>query len=386
MLIIIISSGSSDEQIHRSFLQIVQSQVVGQRTESADTRRIEIAQFLHLAVVAYHQTQHSTGYESSTKQSGNTGSIEKTLEDLAAESGNDHEYYNIPDDDELAGALEADVESAVAGTTSTPRRVQFESSSALPKTAPGYMSPKSSPVKDKRIAGDATAKKKKLVPVSPTSTKARLDDSDQKIEPWGEGGAYDDGNSKGSKTASTSKLSSKSPKSPSPIKTTSAKTSPAKASPTARQKPSSPPFGKPNLGHSQSDSFDQNDEAGADAVPSEEEIYISIQTDRESEFMNVIMSTLTDIAEDIQEGIYEELQNHLRVRLNDAVLTAGEIESPDQFDDIIVKFLQSQEFIDEMVSLRDNTIEYVQSQLEDGHADEDADGTVAGEGADFASL
>jgi hypothetical protein len=357
---------------------------VGQRTESADTRRIEIAQFLHLAVVAYHQTQHSTGYEISPKQSGNTGSVDKTLEDLAAESGNNHEYYNMPDDDELAGALEADVESAVLGNASTPRRVQFESSSAPPKTTPGYMSPKSSPVNDKRISGDTTAKKKKLMPVSPSSTKARLDDSDQKIEPWGEGGAYDDGNTKVSKMASASKHPSKSQTSPSPMKALPAKTSPAKASPTARQQPSSPPFGKPNLSQVLSGSFDKTDEEGADAVPSEEEIYISIQTDRESEFMNVIMSTLADIAEDIQEGIYEELQNHLRVRLNDAVLTAGDIESPDQFDDIVVKFLQSQEFIDEMVSLRDNTIEYVQSQLDESNPE--VDGTAEGEGAGIASL
>ena len=352
--------------MHRGFVQIVSSQIVGQRTETADTRRIEISQFLHLAVVAYHQTQHSGGYEDSPKLNGQSGgTVDKTLEDLAAETGNDHEYYNMPDDNELAGALEEeDVESSVV-PTSSPRRVQFENSSSPPKSTPRYMSPKSS-VKDKSVIGESTtAKKKKLVPVPQSTTKARLDDSDQNHEAWGESGAYDDGSTETPMKLAVPKFASKSPSSPSPKKSSSSPVSLPRSSP-VKHLPMTPPAGKPQQGKID-DEGEVANEAGAvgtDLASSEEEIYISIQTDRESEFMTVIMSSLGDIAEDIQEGIYEELQNHLRVRLNDAVYAAGDIDSPDQFDDIVVKFLQSQEFIDEMVSLRDSTIEYVQSQLE----------------------
>jgi hypothetical protein len=49
--------GASNESMCRDFLAIITPQLVGQRTESGDTRRIDITQFLHLAVVGYHTTR-----------------------------------------------------------------------------------------------------------------------------------------------------------------------------------------------------------------------------------------------------------------------------------------------------------------------------------------
>jgi len=47
--------GATNEGLLKNFLTIVSGQVVGQKSDTGDTRRIEIAQFLHLAVVGYHQ-------------------------------------------------------------------------------------------------------------------------------------------------------------------------------------------------------------------------------------------------------------------------------------------------------------------------------------------
>jgi hypothetical protein len=48
--------GVQNETMWHRFLEIINPQMVGQKTETADTRRIDITQFLHLAVVGYHQT------------------------------------------------------------------------------------------------------------------------------------------------------------------------------------------------------------------------------------------------------------------------------------------------------------------------------------------
>jgi hypothetical protein len=50
--------GDANESLCRDFLSIVQPQMVGQRAAGQqDSRRIDITQFLHLAVVGYHQTR-----------------------------------------------------------------------------------------------------------------------------------------------------------------------------------------------------------------------------------------------------------------------------------------------------------------------------------------
>ncbi len=49
--------GVNNEVMWRRFLSIIAPQMVGQRSESSDSRRIDLTQFLHLAVVGYHQTQ-----------------------------------------------------------------------------------------------------------------------------------------------------------------------------------------------------------------------------------------------------------------------------------------------------------------------------------------
>lgn len=53
--------GASNEVMSRDFLSIINPQLVGQKNESGDTRRIDVTQFLHLAVVGYHQTRPDRG-------------------------------------------------------------------------------------------------------------------------------------------------------------------------------------------------------------------------------------------------------------------------------------------------------------------------------------
>ncbi len=49
--------GEDGEPLMREFINLLLPHMVGQRTETSDTRRIDITQFMHLAVVKYHQTQ-----------------------------------------------------------------------------------------------------------------------------------------------------------------------------------------------------------------------------------------------------------------------------------------------------------------------------------------
>lgn len=48
-----------DEAMSKDFLLLLSPQLVGQKTEIADSRRIDIAQFLYLAVEGYHHTEHN---------------------------------------------------------------------------------------------------------------------------------------------------------------------------------------------------------------------------------------------------------------------------------------------------------------------------------------
>lgn len=154
--------GSTDEQMHRSFLNIVNTQVVGQRTETTDSRRIEISQFLHLAVVAYHQTQLNDANASSLSGGrGNGGEMDTS----------DHEYYNLPRDDELARALEADMEVSTPGGSSIPN----------------YMKPKS-----QNRTSSSPSEKKKLVPKAASAKKPNENTAWNDGEAWGEAGYYHD--------------------------------------------------------------------------------------------------------------------------------------------------------------------------------------------------
>ena len=53
--------GAGNDALCKEFLALINPQMVGQKTDQGDSRRIDITQFLHLAVVGYHQTQSGTG-------------------------------------------------------------------------------------------------------------------------------------------------------------------------------------------------------------------------------------------------------------------------------------------------------------------------------------
>jgi hypothetical protein len=57
---IVFGSGPSNDALCKDFLALITPHMVGQKTEQSDSRRIDITQFLHLAVVGYHQTQGQT--------------------------------------------------------------------------------------------------------------------------------------------------------------------------------------------------------------------------------------------------------------------------------------------------------------------------------------
>lgn len=53
--------GADKEHMTKDFMALLLPHMVGQRTDTTDSRRIDITQFLHLAVVGYHQTHSGSG-------------------------------------------------------------------------------------------------------------------------------------------------------------------------------------------------------------------------------------------------------------------------------------------------------------------------------------
>jgi len=300
--------GSTDEQMHRSFLHIVNTQVVGQRNETTDSRRIEISQFLHLAVVAYHQTQSSNKQDSSSGTNGkgeelNNGWHDKianeeeqyTVDDIVEEN-----YYNLPEDAELAEGLENDFENYAP--------------SSIPK--------------------------KKLVPQESDGTN--LADNDGEM--WGEGGYYDDGElaeNDGTDVAMPEYLDS---------------------------------TGIKNNVWQEDNDDNINVDGDDDLRPTKdnlgEEVDLTqIQIDRENEFLAVLMGSLEELPDEFVESVQEQLLETLRSKLSEAIEAFPEPETLDQFDDLIVSILSSDEFVNNMVQARDHILEIRQGQMSQENED-----------------
>lgn len=49
--------GADNEDMFRDFMALITPQMLGERTETQDSRRIDITEYLHLSVVGYHQSQ-----------------------------------------------------------------------------------------------------------------------------------------------------------------------------------------------------------------------------------------------------------------------------------------------------------------------------------------
>lgn len=64
--------GADKEHMTKDFMALLVPHMVGQRTETTDSRRIDITQFLHLAVVGYHQTHPNAGGDGMPVTSVNT--------------------------------------------------------------------------------------------------------------------------------------------------------------------------------------------------------------------------------------------------------------------------------------------------------------------------
>ena len=71
--------GEDGEPMMREFINLLLPHMVGQRTETSDTRRIDITQFMHLAVVKYHQTQRQGADANSDDSAHLTGGPPKVV-------------------------------------------------------------------------------------------------------------------------------------------------------------------------------------------------------------------------------------------------------------------------------------------------------------------
>ncbi|RYH07209.1 hypothetical protein EON65_41980 [archaeon] len=53
--------GSDSEDMYRDFILLITPQMIGSKTDTTDTRRIDITEYLHLSVVGYHQNSKRGG-------------------------------------------------------------------------------------------------------------------------------------------------------------------------------------------------------------------------------------------------------------------------------------------------------------------------------------
>jgi hypothetical protein len=291
--------GSTDEQMHRSFLSIVNTQVVGQRTDTTDSRRIEISQFLHLAVVAYHQTQLNDANATSSNGGKGKGGEKESR---------NQENYNLPGDDELARALETDLETPTSRDSNIPNYMK-------PKS-PNQSSP---PSKDK----------KKMVPKTASATKSGKNTASawaEEGEGWGEAGYYhDDNNSPGGNNRVPEYLD--------------------------------------GAGIEDSVWKDRNADLNDPA-------FDQSRGERLDEFMDVLMESLGSLPDSIMGGVQEQLYQALDEKLNIAInesSPSANITSVDDFDDLIVSILSHDDFVNGMVSIRDSILESYGDEGVDDH-------------------
>jgi hypothetical protein len=79
--------GDENEQMAKDFMLLLHPHLVGQRTENADSRRIDITQFLHLAVVGYHQSHPGSGGDPTGASTDEPNSVFQMGGDAAAADG-----------------------------------------------------------------------------------------------------------------------------------------------------------------------------------------------------------------------------------------------------------------------------------------------------------
>jgi hypothetical protein len=65
--------GKEKEELTKDFMALLLPHMVGQRSETADSRRIDVTQFLHLAVVGYHQTRPNAAAAAAAAAAGGAG-------------------------------------------------------------------------------------------------------------------------------------------------------------------------------------------------------------------------------------------------------------------------------------------------------------------------
>ena len=89
-------------------------------------------------------------------------------------------------------------------------------------------------------------------------------------------------------------------------------------------------------------------------------VFDQSRAERMDEFMDVLMESLGSLPDSIVGGVQEQLFQALDEKLNKAIQESPsftEINNPDDFDDAIVGILSADEFVNDMVAVRDSILE-----------------------------
>mmetsp|Transcript_3092 Transcript_3092/g.4755 ORF Transcript_3092/g.4755 Transcript_3092/m.4755 type:complete len:680 (+) Transcript_3092:79-2118(+) len=393
--------GDANEGMCRDFLAIVSPQMVGQKAPAdgtgGDTRRIDITQFLHLAVVGYHQTRPPAEGEEGY---GGTGAVPTdpgytarsmpgevvppvpsvapsggeymsrfaprpvALEEENAYSRDSYKSSSMLDEEYLSrlqrdreemmamqrqmqmmGGDVDDIGEGIGGDTSA--FFQFNPDS-------DFMDPIMS---DENIdlAGLAATSP---IPLSSSTGKAPAVHENDQGQGQNSGRRASGVQSAGRRPSTQPRLSLADF-----AKQRQQQTNPMNEEDGGYEQ--SGPWNSENFHDELLDEGkddDDNDNKQEEFIVDDGELS-DVRAGREREFLELFCDELSGLPSEIATSIIDELADRLNNKLSAYLSTLDIPRDPDAFDDIVVNFLQSEELQNDMESARDLMVDYVRDRV-----------------------
>lgn len=337
--------GDANENMCRDFLSIVQPQMVGRKggvgsdgKQQPDSRRIDITQFLHLAVVGYHQTRpdenedDNDGYDfpqDHREQWGDASELKKArpLPAKSPSGGNYMSRYSMQNSP-------GDGPSLV--NTSTPYQTQHEFASNDFSEEDDYLN---------RLQQD----REEILQMQQQGNFFNEYEEDG-IENFNDPMLMQDDNGMDLADLATS-------------------------SPPERSKAQSlADFAKQRkqmdeLNNELSRNNEDYEQSQYDENPNEQETISDVQYQREKEFLGMFCDSVYEFPNDVASSIVDELSERLHNKVSSFLNSEeqkrpmGLPQDPDDFDDIVVNYLQSDELQADMAAARDLMLTYVRDRM-----------------------
>lgn len=334
--------GEGNEGMCRDFLSIVLPQMVGQKggPQQQDSRRIDITQFLHLAVVGYHQTRP---------------------EDQQDDPQN-YERQSTHNQDNKYGSPPLGMPPNAPSGGDYMSRFSSRTTAEVPDMYPSNMY---SNQDDAREFSEDDAYLSRLQRDREELQQMQQNfgnEDDYYNERFGGDDLFGDIgfddpliNNEESNMALTDLAAEKNTQSRTPAKATGGQ--------------SLADFARQRQELARVDDVEPSDTSSRDSSENEEDLS-DIQREREHEFLEIFCESVRKFPEDIATSIIEELADRLHHKLSTALaeqskrLPSGLPQDPDEFDEVVVHCLQDDALQADMAAARELMLNYVKDRME----------------------